>query len=64
MARYKDAVDWIAYNDDTEWTRHGLDDPSGWLSVTAALVADLFEKDPSVIRADIIKALKRKENGK
>jgi hypothetical protein len=55
MARYKDAIQWIADNDDTEW----ITDPNGCESVTAALVADLFEKDAVQVRADLEQALIR-----
>lgn len=60
MARYRDAIDWMAYNDDTEWTAYPPEDANGALSVTAALVADLFGKDDKTIRADLIRALKRR----
>jgi hypothetical protein len=53
MARYKDAIEWIARNDDTEW----VNDPNGCESVTAALVADLFNKTDEEVRDDIRKAL-------
>jgi hypothetical protein len=51
MARYADAIFWITANDDTEF----LDDPSGSLSVTACLVADLFQKDDKQVRSDLIR---------
>ena len=61
MARYRDAIDWIAYNDDTSF----LDDQEiggpGHLSVTAHLVADLFDKTSEQVRDDLIRALKRRE---
>ena len=47
-ARYQDAIDWIAENDDTEWLR---DDPHDVIpSVTASLVA---------VSADLRKALRK-----
>ncbi len=60
MARYQDAIEWIAYNDDTQWI--GDDKPS--LSVTAALVGDLWAKDAAQLIADIRRALaRRRANG-
>lgn len=57
MARYRDAIDWIAREDDTEWLENGEDAPS----VTASLVADLFGRTDDEVRADIKKAIKREE---
>lgn len=50
MARYKDAIRWIALNDDCEWLE-GKDGSS--ISVTAALVADLFRKTDYEVAADL-----------
>ena len=61
-ARYLDAIDWIAGNDDTRWLSDpppDLDDPTPVLSVTAALVADLFGKRDAQVIADLKKALRR-----
>jgi hypothetical protein len=58
MARYRDAIDWIALNDDTEW----LDDEHGAFSVTLALVADLFGKSMDEATADLRKACRRRES--
>lgn len=54
MARYQDAIAWIVYNDDIEW----LDEekPESIISVTACLVADLFNKEHPVVIADLKKA--------
>ncbi len=49
MARYADAVRWIAQNDDTDW----LDDEQPIPSVTAALVADVFGKPIEKVVQDI-----------
>lgn len=58
MARYKDAIDWIARNDDTEWLNER--DSTGYsLSVTAMLVADLFDKEDDEVANDIQRAVKR-----
>ncbi len=52
MASYKKAITWMVENDDTEWVENN--DP---ISVTAALVADLFDKTDEKIREDLKKAL-------
>lgn len=57
MARYCDAIDWIAWNDDTEW----LDDEHGCFSVTLALVADLFGKTTDEATADLRNACERRD---
>ncbi len=56
MARpsYKMAIQWIAENDDTFFLES--DDP---ISVTAAFVADLWNKTDQQVCTDIRKALKR-----
>lgn len=53
MASYKQAIEWMAVNDDTEWTK----DEAPALSVTAALTADLFRKDDQTVTADLRKFL-------
>ncbi len=58
MARYRDAIDWIAWNDDTDW----LDDQRGCFSVTLALVADLFGKTTDEATADLRKACERRDS--
>ena len=52
MASYKQAIAWMVDNDDTEWATNG--DPG---SVTAAIVADLFNKTDEQVRADVQRAL-------
>ena len=54
MARYADALDWILDNDDTDWLDHDADDACGTESVTAALVADLFERSTKSVREDLL----------
>ncbi len=54
MASYRQAIQWMVENDDTEWVSNG--DPQ---SVTAALVADLFSKSDEQVRRDIFKALQK-----
>lgn len=53
MASYKQAIEWMVENDDTDWV---LGDPQ---SVTAALVADLFGKSDDQVRKDLFAALKK-----
>lgn len=59
MARYKDAIQWMADNDDTDWVEHDADDAAGTESVTASLVADLFDKTADQVRADLRHALNK-----
>lgn len=54
---YKRAVDWIAGNDDTEWVDHDPESACGTPSVTACLVADLFDKPVEEVRQDIKRVL-------
>jgi hypothetical protein len=56
-ASYRKAVDWIARNDDTNDLENGMGEPIP--TVTMSLVADLFDKDDSAVRRDVLKALKR-----
>lgn len=60
MASYKAAIQWIAEEDDTDF----LDDPcdDSMMSVTASMVADLFNKDHDTVRKDLRKALAKLEN--
>lgn len=53
-ASYRDAIFWIANNDDTEFLNDK--DPST-MSVTAALVVDLFGATKERVRADLIRAV-------
>ena len=61
MARYADAIQWMADNDDTEWVDNDPNAGGGALSVTASLVADVFGKTDDQVRADLKRALNRKE---
>lgn len=61
MARYADAIFWIAANDDTEWIDHQADSAEGSMSVTATLVCDIFNKDEKTVREDLKRELKRHE---
>lgn len=59
---YRDAIFWLANNDDTEWVGEEGDDPSDAMrspSVTAALTADLFGVDTERVRVDVRRKLER-----
>lgn len=49
---YKAAIQWLVFNDDTDFLR----DPEPVLSVAASLVADIYGRGDSEIIADLIKA--------
>lgn len=53
---YRAAVAWIAEIDDTTW----LDDEGPILSVTASMVAYLFDKTDGQIIGDLRRALKKR----
>lgn len=57
MANYKQALEWLALNDDTNW----LQDENGSLSVSTALVADLFKKSDEQITIDLRKLIVKME---
>jgi hypothetical protein len=48
-ASYREAVRWIIENDDTEW----LDEEPSYASVTAILVANLFDVSKERIEQDL-----------
>lgn len=54
-ASYRDAIDWIARNDDCEW----INDEHGSFSVTVALVADIFGVSTDKATADLRRAHKK-----
>jgi hypothetical protein len=54
---YREAIFWIAANDDTEWLRD--EDPI--LSVTAALVQDLFGAETGRLITDLRRAVAKRE---
>lgn len=56
-ASYREAISWIALNDDTEWTAEDEKIPS----VSAVLVADLFDVEVDRVTRDIIRKLKKLE---
>jgi hypothetical protein len=54
---YREAIQWLAHNDDTEWVQsRGRD---AWVSVAASLVADLFGVDGKRVRAAVRRELKK-----
>ena len=57
MARYADAIQWIISNDCTEW----MHDENGCISVTAALVADLFGKNDEQVKSDLLELYEREQ---
>lgn len=48
---YRACLDWLLDNDDCEW----LNEPDDPISVTAALVTDIFGKDEATVTADLRK---------
>lgn len=56
-ASYREAIEWLAYNDDNEW----LDDEEPSPSVSAGLVRDLFDVDTEKLCADLKKACAKRD---
>lgn len=52
---YREAIEWIACNDDCYW----LADPEPGMSVTAAMVRDLYDVPDEKLIADLRRMLKR-----
>jgi len=52
---YREAIDWLAGNDDCYW----LGDEEPCMSVTASLVRDLFDVSDDRLMADIRRSLRR-----
>lgn len=57
--KYRDAICWMVMNDDTEW----IDDQDPSLSVTAALVADLFGRTDAEVLASLQREVRRHGRG-
>lgn len=57
VASYGLAIKWIIQNDDIEW----LDDPCGSISVSAALIADLFGRTEEEVVEDLLRERKKAE---
>ncbi len=49
---YQEAIEWLAGNDDCEWLED-VDEITGALSVSAALVADLFGRTDGELITDL-----------
>lgn len=60
MAKYKDAVAWIAYNDETD-LRMPDDLPTIQDLVTVLLVADLWGKPQRKVAEDVLKLRKAED---
>jgi hypothetical protein len=56
---YRAAIIWMVLNDDTEWA----DDAEPSLSVTAALVADLFGRTDAEVLASLRREIRRHGRG-
>ena len=54
-ASYREAIEWIACNDDTEFL--DADDPAMMISVTAALVRDIFGVEEVKLLRDLRRAV-------
>jgi hypothetical protein len=52
---YREAVEWLAYNDDNEWAHHPEATGLGGISVAGALVRDLYGVEDARLRKDIVK---------
>lgn len=60
-ASYRRAIDWLAQNDDNEWLK---DEPADQiLSVSASLVADLFDKADAQVARDLARRVKALNRG-
>lgn len=49
MMGYKAALEWLIYNDDCHW----LDDENGSISVSAAMVVDIYRKSDEKVTTDL-----------
>lgn len=62
MARYAEAVEWIAMNDDTSEITNPFEEPAvlaAFAPVTVVMAADLFNKDIEEVIVDVQKFLKK-----
>jgi hypothetical protein len=62
-ASYRHAISWIAENDDTDWLGDN-EAGEGIHSVSALLVADLFDVHPDKVARDLRQYLSRGEERK
>lgn len=60
MANYKQAIDWMAGNDDNEWLNGGAGKDGTEIipSALACFIADLFNKPMVKVEKDLRKTLK------
>ena len=58
-SRYQSAVEWIAYNDDTDFIDIERGGQSEFPSVTACLVADVFGRTTDQVCRDVYRVLLR-----
>ena len=56
-ASYREAIRWLADNDDNEWIE---DDEDMSVSVTAALIADIFDVPQERVKDDLRRALDKR----
>jgi hypothetical protein len=56
---YREALEWMALNDDVYWLAGDPDTGAGAISVTGALVRDLWDVDEAKFRKDLINTIKR-----
>jgi hypothetical protein len=54
---YRQAIQWIAYEDDTDF----LNDEKPSLSVTASMVADLYQKTHEQVLKSLYKAVEERD---
>ena len=50
---YREAVEWLALNDDTTWVEFSPESGDGSISVSGALACDLFGVEDSRLRKDL-----------
>lgn len=56
-ASYREAIQWMADNDDTEWVEEEEDT---LISVTGALIADIFDVPQERVKDDLRRALDKR----
>jgi hypothetical protein len=62
MARYKEAIEWIALKDDNSWTDTIYFGVEQHYSPMLRLVADIFGKTREQARADLVKQLQHNKS--
>jgi len=61
-ASYREGIYWLAANDDTDWVHLDPESGGGTPSVTACLLADLFDVDTERVRKDVLRELDKQAN--